>query len=119
MCGLVLNAQAAGNGYTPGSEGVVAATIPPPGIHYRMYNVFVDSDTLTDADGDEINVGFDLKVFAMANRLVWITNHQILGADYGMSVIIPIVSTDFNMNSANLHDAEIGMGDIFIEPLVL
>ena len=117
--GSVLTAGAAGNGYTPGTEGVMAATIPPPGFHYRMYNTYVDADTLTDKNGDELNVGFDLTVFAQAHRFVWITKQKLFGADYGMSAIVPLISTDFNVDTLNIHDSETGLGDIFIEPLVL
>ncbi len=112
-------AYATGNGYTPGCEGVMAGTIPPQGFHYRMYNVLVDSDTVTDNNGNERNLGFELQVFAQTHRFVWITDKKIFGADYGMSAIVPIVSTDFKMSAYNLDESELGMGDIFLEPLVL
>lgn len=115
----MLSAGAAGNHYTPGTEGVTAATVPPPGFHYRQYNIYVDSDTLTDVDGNELDVGFDLTVFAQAHRFVWISNYKLFGADFGMSTIIPIIGTDFNIDDFGIHDSEIGLGDIFIEPLAI
>ena len=36
-----------------------------------------------------------------------------------MSLIVPVLATDFNIDAMDLHDSEIGVGDIFIEPLVL
>ena len=63
------NAGATGGGYTPGVEGVMAATVPPPGFHYRMYNVLYQADTLTDDNGDEIPIGFEVNVLAQAHRL--------------------------------------------------
>ena len=105
--------------YTPGTEGAMGASVPPPGFHYKQYNIYVDSDTLKDDDGDDINIGFDLNVFAQAHRLIYITKHKFLGADYGMSTIVPIVGTDFNLNVPGVHDSEVGLGDIFIEPLIL
>lgn len=110
---------AAGNHYTPGVEGAMGATIPPPGFHYRQYNVFLDSDTLTDENGDDLDIGFDLTVFAQVHRLIYITNQKFLGADYGMDMVVPIVGTDFNIDAWGLHDSEIGFGDILIEPLLL
>ena len=119
LLGPASHLQAAGNGYTPGLEGVMGASVPPPGVHYRMYNAYVESDTLTDADGDELPIGFDLKVFAQAHRFVYITQTKLLGAEYGMSLIVPIISTDFSIKALGLEDAEIGLGDLFVEPLIL
>jgi hypothetical protein len=116
---FALPAGAAGGHYVPGVEGVMAATVPPPGFHYRMYSVFLDSDTLTDAGGDKQDIGFDLKVFAQVHRFVLITNKKIFGAQYGMDFLVPIAATDFNINALDLHDAEIGLGDITFEPLIL
>jgi hypothetical protein len=30
-------------------------------------------------------------VTALANRFVWITNYKLLGADYGMEAIVPVM----------------------------
>ena len=113
------SALATGGHYTPGVEGVMAASLPPTGFHYRMYNVYVDSDTLTDADGNDLNNGFDLKVFAQVHRFVKMTDTRIFGARYGFDLLVPIVATDFNINAVNVHDSDIGLGDITIEPLIL
>lgn len=121
MAGFVSTAAATGNGYTPGSEGVLAGTVPPQGVHYRQYNVFYDTDTLKDDNGDKINNGFDLNVFAQAHRLIYISPKKILGADYGFSVILPVISTDFEVGPSGnrMKDSDIGVGDLFLEPLIL
>ena len=116
---LVFALPARAGHYTPGVEGVMGAAVPPPGFHYRQYNVYVDSDTLTDNDGDDLDIDFDLTVLAQVHRLVYITKHKFLGADYGMSLIVPFVATDFNIDAFDLHDSDIGFGDICVEPLVL
>lgn len=119
-----------GFGYVPGTEGGMAASVPPPGLHYKQYNLYVDSDELLDADGDDAvvlgpgaKVDFSATVFAQAHRFVYITKKQILGADYGMSLIVPIAAKDIEINIPDLgvysDDSNIGLGDIFIEPLVL
>jgi len=77
-----------GFGYVPGTEGGMAASVPPPGLHYKQYNILVDSDELLDADGDDAvvlgpgaEVDFSARVFAQAHRFVYITEKQILGAN--------------------------------------
>ena len=105
--------------YVNGVEGIKAATLPPPGLYYRLYNVFYSADELTDDDGDKLDIGFDLSVYAMVNRLVWITNKKILGADYFMDVVVPFVNTDIEIDAFGIDDSEFGLGDINIEPFGL
>lgn len=119
VLGSASSAGAFGTGYGWGSEGVMAATVPPPGVHYRMYNLLVESDKLLDADGDEVDVGFDLRLLANVHRVVWISDTQVFGADFGMAANIPILATDLEISAAGVKDSDIGLGDILIEPLVL
>lgn len=121
---------AMGNGYTPGTEGTMAPSIPPPGFHYKMYNLYLDSDKLIGKNGHDAaipgpdaKVDFKARIFAQAHRFIYITDQKILGADYGMSLIVPVVFKDIGIKVPDLgidsDDAGIGLGDIFIEPLVL
>jgi hypothetical protein len=105
--------------YVNGVEGIKAATLPPPGFYYRLYNVYYDADELTDEDGDALDVGLDIGVYALVNRFVWISNTKILGADFGADVIIPLVYTDIEIKASGVEDDEFGLGDIAIEPFVL
>jgi hypothetical protein len=104
--------------YVNGVEGIKAATLPPPGFYYRLYNVFYNADKLMDPDGDEIPVDFEVSVYAMVNRFVWVTNKTILGANYFMDVVIPLINTDIKIG-AEIDDSKFGVGDINIEPFGL
>ncbi|MBU2487954.1 MAG: transporter [Proteobacteria bacterium] len=107
--------------YEPGVEGVMAATTPPPGIHWRMYNAWMDADTLNNDDGDEANLEFDIKVFANVNRLVWGSKTRLLGADWGMDVVIPLINADLSIKVPSgpslVDESSFGLGDITVEPL--
>jgi hypothetical protein len=105
--------------YVNGVEGIRAATLPPPGFYYRMYNVYYRADEVMDEDGDALDVGLDISVYALVNRFVWISNTRILGADFGADVIIPLVYTDIELKALGVEDDEFGLGDIAIEPFVL
>ncbi len=107
------------NHYVNGVEGIKGATVPPPGVYYRMYNVFYDADDLMDKDGNELNVDFDVTVFAVANRFIWVTDKKVLGADFFMDAILPLVNTDISINALGLDDREFGLGDIYLEPMGL
>jgi hypothetical protein len=121
LVGALLGSACAGETghYVNGVEGIKAGTLPPPGFYYRLYNVFYNADTLMDPDGDELDLGFDVSVYAMANRFVWMTDKKILGANYGADVVIPLVYTDIKISAAGVDDDEFGLGDICVEPFIL
>ncbi len=110
-----------GNHYTNGAEGIRAASLPPPGFYFRLYNVFYTSDDLKNPNGDTLG-NLDLDVFAVVPRLIWISNIKILGADYFADVIVPLVSTDISLRMGNVKvfsDDKFGLGDIVVEPFGL
>ena len=110
-----------GSHYTNGVEGIRAASLPPPGLYFRLYNVYYGSDDLKNPSGDSVG-DFDLDVFAVVPRLIWITDYKILGADYFADVIVPLVGTDISFGAGGMtlfDDDSFGVGDIAIEPFGL
>ena len=117
LCSTVWGATP-GTHYNYGLEGVTAATAPPPGWHYRMYNFFYNPDTFNDNNGNAVPGVFELDVFASAQRIIHVTDIKILGADFFYDFVIPFVDTDFSQNGFNdSHDFT--LGDIEIEPFGL
>ena len=105
--------------YVSGVEGLKAASLPPPGLYNRLYLLYYNADKLMDEKGDELDVGFDLSVFALANRFVWITDKKLLGADYAPGIVVPFVKTDIKIKAFGVDDDQFALGDIFIEPIAL
>ncbi|QAR33291.1 transporter [Geovibrio thiophilus] len=103
--------------YALGSEGIKAASIPGPGFYYVMYNQYFSSDEFRDRSGDKIDNPPEIKTFANVHRFIWMTKKKILGADYGMNLIIPAVYVD--IETAAGDDSEFNIGDTTIEPLTL
>ncbi|MGE0085367.1 MAG: transporter [Desulfococcaceae bacterium] len=123
---LIFTAMAAGwaaggetGHYVPGVEGIKAGSVPPPGFYYRMYNAYYTADTMTDADGDELNIDFDVTVYAMVNRFLWVSDYKILGGNYVADVLIPLIYTDVEIGAMGLEDDKFGLGDICIEPFLI
>jgi len=60
-------------------------------------------------------VDFGAEVFAQAHRFIYFTEKKILGADYGMRLIVPIVAKNIEIKVADLHidsdQSNIGFGD--------
>jgi len=115
MFALVAQVQAqppAGSHYQPGAEGIKGASLPPPGVYLRDYNFFY-----TAGNVDGLPVDADIFVYVQAPRLIWMTNWKILGANYGMDVIVPFGYTKLEVGG--FEDSTFGLGDIQVEPLLL
>jgi hypothetical protein len=122
LLGCVCNGEAAtlGSHYPFGAEGVLAATAPPPGFHYRMYNTWYSPTTLKDNSGNDLPVGLDLNVFASVHRFIHVTDVKILGADFLYDALVPLVDKDVTISASNYSDSHsLAVGDIVLEPFVL
>ncbi|QIZ78816.1 transporter [Ferrimonas lipolytica] len=85
-----------------------------------MYNSFYSADTLNDANGDEIDNGFDIDVYAQVHRFIHVTDKKIFGANYAYNVLIPMVDKDMSIDAAGIDASEsFQVGDIILEPLAL
>ena len=124
LCGLLMlgssvYAQSEKGHYVAGVEGIKGSSLPPPGVYFRWYNAFYNAGSLYDGNGDEAPVGFDVGVYAMVNRLIWITPKKILGGYFGMDMIVPLIRTDLSINAAGVDDSQFGLGDLYIEPATI
>lgn len=98
--------------YPAGAEGIKAATLPPPGIYLRDYNIAYFADRYPDGPPD-----FDLFAYVNAPRLIWITPHQLLGGYYGADILLPFGHTDVEVGPFN--DNHFSLGDLHVEPITL
>lgn len=98
--------------YPAGVEGIKGSSLPPPGVYFRDYNLFYSADHF---EGGMPN--FDIFAYVNAPRLIWMTDFKILGADYGMDIIVPFGYMDWDVGGVG--DSYSGIGDIQLEPLLL
>ncbi len=105
--------------YVPGVEGIQGSSVPPAGVYYLGYLVNYNIDSLR-APGSSTVPGHNTgTVTALANRFVWVTNYKLLGADYGMEAIVPVMRTSLTFNAAGISESRSGVGDVYLGPLVL
>lgn len=97
--------------YPAGAEGIKGASLPPPGVYFRDYNFFYFADEFKDGPP------FNITAYINAPRVIWMTDLEILGANYGMDVIVPFAY--LNWSAPGNTDTDFGLGDIQIEPLLL
>jgi len=113
-----LKAQETGH-YVNGVEGIKTGSVPGPGFYYKMYNAYYSTDALMDGKGNELNIDFDLTVLANTHRFIWISKKELLGGNFGMNVIVPLVNTDISIGAFGLADKKFGLSDITVEPFLL
>ena len=104
--------------YVPGSEGIKAASLPPPGLWARDYNSFYFADRINDSKGHEIDPA-DPTVYIYANvpRLLWITETKLLGGFLGVDALLPIAYKEIEITGpgGTFHENTTGIGDLFAE----
>jgi hypothetical protein len=110
FCGLAF--AAAAQHYPAGAEGIKAATLPPTGLYFRDYNFFYWAD-----DFESGPPGFDVFAYVNAPRLIWQTEEKMLGATFGMDIIVPFGYSE--VEALGTSDDVFGLGDISLEPLLL
>ncbi|MEI8289605.1 MAG: transporter [Verrucomicrobiota bacterium] len=110
---LTLQAQPTiGSHYPVGAEGVKGASLPPPGVYLRDYNFLYTADKV-----DGLPVKADVFAYVQAPRLIWMTKQEILGANYGMDLIVPLAYKKVKI--AGTSSDNFGVGDLQIEPVLL
>lgn len=105
--------------YPPGAEGIKGASIPGPGQYLKWYNIYYEADDLKDPNRNDVPGEVDISAFATAPRLIWMTEQKFLGADYGWDILVPLIHTDLEIGAAGIDAHSTGVGDMYIEPLLL
>ena len=104
--------------YPTGIEGIKGASLPPPGVYLRDYNVAYTSSQLDNASGNEVH-GSNLSTscYAQVPRLVWITDQKFLGGYVGVDGAWPIVDLNTSVNTPGgpFSGRTVGIGDPFLE----
>jgi hypothetical protein len=101
-----------GSHYPIGAEGLKGASLPPPGFYVRDYNYFYYADKV-----DGLPAKMDFFAYVQALKLVYLTDYKILGANWGVDMIVPF---PYKNISGQLGTAgQFGLGDIYACPLLL
>jgi hypothetical protein len=113
----LLNAQQSGH-YLQGVTGLDNGTAPPPGVYVAYLPYINNVDTFRGPKGRTL-LRPDLTVVAH-NAIYQVTTHKkVLGAEYGLNAIIPIVNTRVVANFLNTNSQSAGVSDIYFAPVVL
>jgi len=102
--------------YVHGVEGIKAATLPPPGFYYRLYTSYYSANKYMDQNGDAAGFDFDVTLFALVNRFIYVSEYKILGGNYFVDAVVPLLNTDLKHGALGFDDSRFGLYDINIEP---
>jgi hypothetical protein len=113
----MLHAQQTGH-YVGGITGLENGSTPPPGLFFTYLPYINRIDTIKGPNGNTV-LSPDINL--VAHNLVYAvtTPKKFLGADYGMTVIIPVVNTRFTSNLFDASAQTAGLSDIYFAPIVL
>ena len=110
-----VQAKEGGDQYPNGAETWLAGALPPPGNYFLNYFGYYSGD-LVDGGGKKVP-GAGVDAWFNAFRFVQITEHKILGGNWGWHVIVPVVHQDVNLGFGG--KSKVGLGDITVNPFVL
>jgi hypothetical protein len=104
-----------GGHYPAGAEGLKGSTLPPPGLYFRDYSFGYWADDFPD--GPPV---FNISAYINAPRIIWISEHEIFGANWGMDLIVPFGYMDWKAGGpGTTSESWAGIGDIQFEPVLL
>jgi hypothetical protein len=109
--------QLAGH-YIGGATGLENGTTAPPGFYGTFFPVVEHVNALKGPKGATIAKP-DINVVANMAAYSVTTQKKILGADYGLSAIFPIVNTRFTENLFDVSAASAGISDLYFAPIIL
>ena len=101
-------------------EAMDDATTPPPGLYYLGYLFnYRSSDLHLPGSNARLPGDVEIKNTSVINRLMWITDHKLLGADYGMEIMVPMTRSSLQSTTYGVDFSESGGADIYLSPLIL
>jgi hypothetical protein len=128
--------------FQPGVANIRDYTVPTdPGVYLALYNYGYTTSDLNDNNGNQIsqvligppggpfaplNIKIDVKLYALAPALLWISKWKFLGASYGAYVNPSFSNANIaaslqtvNGMGANPQTSQFAVGDLFVQPLWL
>jgi hypothetical protein len=116
--GSVASATEGGGGaYPNGAEDFMSGAVPPPGFYFLDYLTYYTAGKLKDGSGNNVPIDFKLNATANVFRFLYVSKAQVLGANWGMHLFVPVAYLDVKVAGAS--DNKAGIGDIIFDPVVL
>lgn len=103
-----------------GDQGMKSGSQGVPGFYVGNMFYFYQTGTVKDLSGNTLSkVNAKVNVFANVIPVIYVSNHKILGANYGAMAALPIMNSELALPSLNLGTQTWGLADMYISPLQL
>lgn len=110
--------ESGGGVYPLGAEGALGGALPPPGVYYLGYLQNYEANRFNDGKGDKgLLPDFHVDAQAAVTRLVWVTDRKVLGADFAMHIVAPLVAAQVRVGG--VQGQQTGFTDVTIDPFIL
>lgn len=115
--GYVASAQQLGH-YIGGFTGLGNGSTLPPGVYSSAFGLVEPVDSIKGPNGNtvlkpDINVGGAIADFTI------MTPKKVLGGDYGLGFMVPVLNTRFNSNLFDASAESAGLSDVLVVPAIL
>ena len=118
LCDVPAKGQQNGH-YLTAATGLMNGSLPPPGLYIGLvpFEYFVDSIRGPNGGSIPANITINAPIAVISA----VTKTKCLGADYGFSVLVPIMNQRFSTNISpnRTFGGGYGVSDIFFTPLQL
>ncbi len=110
--------------HTLGDYGVQSGTQALPGFYASLFYYHYGTDTIKDAEGKTVSLSPDspasMGFTALAPILSYVRKSNVLGANYGVLVVIPLANGSLEAPAFGLTQGiSTGFGDVLLRPLDL
>ena len=101
--------------YPDGVENFFAGAFPPPGFYYQNYLLYYNAPLIRG------NVPPEATVYSVAEvlRFIYSSKVKLLGANWGVQVVVPLLYVGFRSKPAGISDYQFGVGNIAFNPFIL
>ena len=94
-----------------GFTGLEDGSSAPPGLYAAAFGMVEPVQSIKGPNGNtvlkpDINVGGVIAAYSVT------TQKKILGGDYGLAFMVPVLNTRFNSNLFNATDVSAGVSDV-------
>ena len=103
--------------YPDGIENFACGAFPPPGMYYQNYWLFYTADRFPG--GPPNPKAF---LFAQVFRFIYSSKFEILGANWGTHLVLPLVYTDLKSTLQGMtiaDDQRFGLANTDFDPIIL
>jgi len=101
-----------------GDIGLQAGTQAPPSINLAIPLYFYSSSTYRNSNGDKLSSSPSLNTFFTGLAGSVVTNVQVFGGNWGVSLIVPFASNRVEGNMVNV-DGPFSFTDMYLQPIQL